>query len=94
MGYSTITQSQVDQDPRQRTSTSWGIRRMAALGTQIAAELVHKLDADGQQLRVVKLTDGQRNAQGQRLSAEVNPARRVSAFSLQPFRTSPAASAP
>ena len=71
-----------------------GDRAIAEADVKIAAELVHELDADGKQLSVVKLTDGRRNAQGQRPSAEVNPARRDSAFGLQGFLTSPAASAP
>jgi len=49
----------------------------------VVAELVHELDADGKQLRVAKLTDEQRNAQGQRLSAELNSLLSFSAFSLQ-----------
>jgi len=38
---------------------------------EIAAELVHELDADGKQLRVVKLTDGPRKAQVQRPNPDV-----------------------
>jgi hypothetical protein len=64
-----------------------GDRAIAEAEVKIAAEFVHELS-------VVKLTDGRRNAQGQRPSAEVNPARRVSAFGLQRFLTSPVASAP
>ncbi|MBI4660779.1 MAG: DEAD/DEAH box helicase family protein [Verrucomicrobia bacterium] len=61
--------------------------------TDIATHLVYELDSDGNQLRVIKLTDytaekvrtRAKKAKGQRLNAKVNDVRTVSTFSLQPL---------